>query len=179
MASPLLSMLLTQIAFSMTPFYINVCLHAFYVPAIFLILPESLSSDARAHLKKIAKASKEKRKRRDALEREWENETPEAIETTDPLITTSPSQRPLVRPTVSFVGPSRRRKQLIGRSKRFVRRTFKFLQPLSIFAPQERPDGSGKNYNLTMMGIGLFVNSCLAVSYNLPKLAMVSGLTWS
>ena len=34
---------------------------------------------------------------------------------------------------------------------------FKFARPLQVFAPQEKPDGSGKDYNLTLLGVGLFV----------------------
>ena len=76
----------------MLPFYINICVHALYIPAFLFLLPESLSSQARAMLSKQAVLESEAAARREVAEREWEAETPGVIaDESDPLLTANTS----------------------------------------------------------------------------------------
>ncbi|ORX39460.1 major facilitator superfamily domain-containing protein [Kockovaella imperatae] len=137
----------------MIPFYANVILHIVSIPAYYFLLPESLSSEARRHLRKMAKISRLAEKRRDAMEREWENEDPD--ETEEPATPGVSGRR------FSTAGHSRRRKRFVGNAKRLFRRMTRFARPLQVFAPVERPDGRGKDYNLTLVGLGMFVCSLM------------------
>nr|XP_019043904.1 hypothetical protein I302_07179 [Kwoniella bestiolae CBS 10118]OCF22834.1 hypothetical protein I302_07179 [Kwoniella bestiolae CBS 10118] len=121
------SMLITWSGDIMTPFYVNAIIYTLYIPLIVFLLPESLSSEARAQLAKNAKLAKEEASKRDQLEREWENETPFLPdgqgEETDPL------------------------------------KLFGFLQPLSIFIPSRKEGERHRDWNLTVVGAGLFFMS--------------------
>jgi hypothetical protein len=126
---------------------------------MFFLLPESLSSEARVILTKNAQLAKERARRRDQAEREWENETP-ANEPTDPLM---PIGGDSGWSRLSHAGHSKRRKRLVGNLTRLLRSARAPLQPLAIFLPRERDDGT-KDYNLTAAGCAIFCASMLYVS---------------
>nr|XP_018261112.1 uncharacterized protein I303_06833 [Kwoniella dejecticola CBS 10117]OBR83270.1 hypothetical protein I303_06833 [Kwoniella dejecticola CBS 10117] len=108
----------------MTPFYVNAAIFTIYLPLILLVLPESLSTEARATLAKNASIAKEEAKKRDQLEREWEDETP-----------------------------------FPGNFRRTLRRVFGFLEPLSIFIPTRKEGERYRDWNLTVVGAGIFFMS--------------------
>jgi hypothetical protein len=74
----------------MVPFYISACVHAFFILYILLVLPESLSSEARAILTANAKVKSAARKRKEAAEREWE-ETDALLPSPSPPAYSSPT----------------------------------------------------------------------------------------
>lgn len=169
----------------MAPFYVSVCVHAVFVLLFSFLLPESLSSEARQILAKNAALARDAAKRQDALDRAWENETPAAVEVTDPLLSTPVAGgRPRMYGAAvhngggggmesgwsrmsSFApappGASKRRKRLTGRVYRLARSLTKPFQPLAIFLPMEGEDGK-KIWGLTYIGIGQFCLSMLMVS---------------
>jgi len=142
----------------MFPFYTNVIVHFIFIAFMLFLLPESLSSEARAILSKNAQLSREAAIRRDTAEREWENETP-AVEISDPLLS-----GPNMGCRVSTAGPSKSRKRAFGNAMRLGRRTFKFLEPLAIFLPRERDDGVGKDWTMCLMGCTMVSLSMMMVS---------------
>lgn len=154
----------------MLPFYISVCIHIVYILSYILILPESLSSDSRQILKKNAELARANAKRRDELDREWEatpvaaaraaaNSNSNMATERDPLLANDSS---FSRISGSNVNHSRRRKKLVGSFRRTFRKTFAFLQPLTVFAPRELEDGR-KDWNLAKVGVGMFLIGCLMV----------------
>lgn len=143
----------------MVPFYLNVCVHLTFMSLMFFLLPESLSSEARVILTKNAQLAKERARRRDQAEREWENETP-ASEPADPHM---PIGGDSGWSRLSHAGHSKRRKRLVGNLTRLLRSARAPLQPLAIFLPRERDDGT-KDYNLTAAGCAIFCASMLYVS---------------
>lgn len=135
----------------MTPFYVGVCVHALWIVLLLTLLPESLSTQARAHLAKKAAATAEAAKRKEALEREWEAE--------DPI--DEPNESGFSQG--GSATHSRRRKRFVGNTRRLARRAFHFLEPLTIFIPKERDDGkSGLDWNLTWVAFAIF---CAAMNY--------------
>ncbi|WWD19857.1 hypothetical protein CI109_104324 [Kwoniella shandongensis] len=150
----------------MIPFYINVVIYILAIPLGLFLLPESLSSEARLALAKNVHLAKEAAARRDAAEREWEDETPpigEEARESDPLLSGWS--------VATNAGHSRRRKRAYGTLKRSFRKIFKFLEPLELFLPREREDDGtesgrsrGRDWNLTFVGMGVFfVTSVLGV----------------
>ncbi|OCF61558.1 hypothetical protein L486_01210 [Kwoniella mangroviensis CBS 10435] len=150
------SMLITWSGDIMTPFYVNAIIYTLYIPLIVFLLPESLSSQARLQLAKNAKLAKEEAKKRDQLEREWENETPfppDGVEgESDPLL--SGWSR-----ISNNAQASKARKRTIGNFRRLMRKVFGFLQPLSIFIPVKKEGERHRDWNLTVVGAGLFFMS--------------------
>lgn len=137
----------------MTPFYIAVVVHAIWIVLLLTLLPESLSSQARAHLAKKAAATAETAKRKEDLEREWESEHP----------SDAPNESGFSQG--GSAAHSRRRKRLVGNSRRFFKRAFHFLEPLTIFIPKDRDDGgSGMDWNLTLVAFAIFCTSMNYVS---------------
>ena len=148
----------------MIPFYVNVVVHALYIPFMLFVLPESLSTEARVILSKNAELSREQAKRRDLAEREWEDEVL-AHEPEEPLVAPSRSAGAISRwaDLVSHAGHSRRRKRAVGNARRFLRRIFGFLQPLGIFLPRDRDDGPGRDWTMTFLGCAMFCYSLMMV----------------
>lgn len=148
---------------SMIPFYFSVCIHVIFMMLILFVLPESLSSESRQILKKNAEVARENARLKDAADREWESTPVKAVRAVanerDPLLQ---GDSAFSRISGSDVNHSRRRKRLVGTARRILRRTFAFLQPLSVFAPRETEDG-GKDWNLTKVGAGMFLIGCLMV----------------
>ncbi|RSH91465.1 hypothetical protein EHS25_009764 [Saitozyma podzolica] len=144
----------------MVPFYLNVCVHLTFMSLMFFLLPESLSSEARVILTKNAQLAKERARRRDQAEREWENETP-ASEPADPHM---PIGGDSGWSRLSHAGHSKRRKRLVGNLTRLLRSARAPLQPLAIFLPRERDDGT-KDYNLTAAGCAIFCASMLYYTF--------------
>ena len=146
----------------MTPFYCALCVHAVWIVLILTVLPESLSSQARAHLAKKATESAEAAKRKEDLEREWEAEDP----------SDEPNESAFSQRTTAT--HSRRRKRLSGNFRRLVKRTFHFLEPLTIFVPKERDDGkSGLDWNLTLVAFAIF---CTSMNYVSGPVGLCSAL---
>ncbi|RXK40819.1 hypothetical protein M231_01878 [Tremella mesenterica] len=144
----------------MFPFYIIASVHALWVPLYLFLLPESLSSDARNVLKKNASIAKEQAIQRDEQEREWEDETPAIASESDPFLI--PSNNSDGR-RLSFAnsGHSKRRKRLVGSTKRLLRRATGFVEPLSIFLPRKVEGKRGRDWNLTLMGGTMFLMSMM------------------
>lgn len=154
----------------MLPFYISVCIHIIYILAYVFVLPESLSSESRQILKKNAALARANARRQDELDREWEslpaasaraaaNPTSRPATERDPLLHNDSS---FSRISSSNVNHSRRRKKLVGNLRRLVRKTFAFLQPLTVFAPRVLEDGR-KDWNMAFVGMGMFFLGCLMV----------------
>ena len=128
------------------------------------LLPESLSTEARAILSKNAHLARQAAIRRDTAEQEWENETP-AQEINDPFLARPPmTGQSGLSARSSYIGHSKRRKRLLGRTKRFSRRIFAFLEPLAIFLPRDREDGHGKDWTMTKLGAASFSLSMMWAS---------------
>jgi len=146
----------------MTPFYVSVCVHAIFVCLILFVLPESLSSESRQILSKNAESAKAASRRQDAIDREWES---------TPRHRGEPSERDALlqndsafsRISGTDATHSRRRKRLMGNARRVTRSLFSFLRPLTVFAPRKLEDGR-KDWNLTIVGAGMFLIGCLMVS---------------
>jgi hypothetical protein len=161
----------------MTPFYLNIVIHLFYISMIALVLPESLSKEARTILKKNAKLASDAQKRKDTLTREWENETPAAgLEVADPFLTATPGsiatneERPTWSrrfSTLSRTGAhehsSKRQKRIRGLLRRAFKKSTAFLQPLGVFMPTTKEDGR-TDWNMTIMGASMFTMSTMMVS---------------
>jgi hypothetical protein len=146
----------------MAPFYLSVVIHVVFVLMILFVLPESLSSESRQILSKNAELARAAAKRQDAIDREWEATPRQRADPSerDPLLHNDSS---FSRVTGTNVTHSRRRKRLVGNARRTFRKVFSFLQPLTVFAPRELEDGS-KDWNLTKVGMGMFLMGCLYVS---------------
>ncbi|WWC91944.1 uncharacterized protein L201_006896 [Kwoniella dendrophila CBS 6074] len=160
------SLLISWTGNIMTPFYVNAIVYTLYIPLLSFLLPESLSFEAREELAKKAKTLKEEAKKRDELEREWENETPfinNNNEDVDPLLSgwsrmssfsTTPNQNNQTH--------SKRRKKLMGKIKRSLRKLFGFLEPLTIFIPTKHEENDQhRDWNLTVVGAALFFMSMI------------------
>lgn len=167
----------------MTPFYINLVLYSLSIPLVLFLLPESLSSDARLILAKRARLAEDADARREAAEIEWEDETPvlprvgmnergeHAQEEEDPLV----SGRSLRFDGMNGHLKRRKMKETI---KRLGKKATGFLAPLAIFLPKiveedEKEDEDGevrvsgrvrREWNMTVMGMGMFLMSMLYVS---------------
>lgn len=129
----------------MAPFYLNIAIHAVWPILLLFVLPESLSTEARAHLAKKAAITAEENRRKDQLQREWESEEVEAD-------AGASGWSRLSNATGSKTG-----KKIAGNSKRFFKKIFHFLEPVTMFAPQERSDGrTGKDWNLLLIGVAIF-----------------------
>lgn len=143
----------------MVPFYVNVAIHATWPILLLFVLPESLSTEARAHLAKKAAIAAEERRRKDQLQRDWESEE----------VASDPGASGWSR--LNNATGSRTGKKIAGSTKRFFKTVFHFLEPLTMFAPQEREDGGkGKNWNLLLLGIAIFCSSINYVSIYTTKL---------
>jgi len=129
----------------MVPFYVNIAIHAVWPILLLFVLPESLSTEARAHLAKKAAIAAEENRRKDQLQRDWEGEE----------VASDPGASGWSR--LNNAAGSRTGKRIAGITRRFFKRMFHFLEPLTMFAPQERLDGGkGKNWNLLFIGAAIF-----------------------
>ena len=174
----------------MVPFYLSACVHAFFILYILLILPESLSSEARAILTANANVKAAARKRKEAAEREWE-ETDAHLSTPEPPAYSSPSSpstpagaarqasqtqsTPLLQHrasrmsfgAISLSGDpathSKRRKRWTGNAKRWVRTLSAPLQPLEVFMPTAKEEG-GMDWSMTLVACAMFLMATLMVS---------------
>lgn len=159
----------------MAPFYLSVAIHVSFILMILFVLPESLSSESRQILSKNAELARAAAKRQDAIDREWE---------ATPRQRGDPNERdPLLHNDSTFsrvsgtdATHSRRRKRLVGNVRRVFRRLFAFLQPLTVFAPRETEDGT-TDWNLTKVGLGMFLMGCLYVSSYIKSSSMLVILT--
>lgn len=157
----------------MTPFYISAAAAGLWVPVYLFVLPESLSSEARLELKTLRKDARARSAAKDALDREWEAATPNAMEDeTDPLLASpqagTSGWASLANATHAGY-QSKRRKRLAGNFRRLLRRMFAFARPLGIFLPREREDGRGKDWSLTLTGLAMFLGSILFVSLTFSR----------
>lgn len=151
----------------MSVFYFAACANLILVIFVAFILPESLSSEARAALHKAAQLKRQRLSEREAAERAWEDECQD-----DPDVNASGWSR------ISGVnGQTRSGKRFRGRMKRLRRRMFAFLSPLRLFMPREKVgmggDGMGKgvkDYNLLLLVATLGCISTLMVSDHVADL---------
>lgn len=141
----------------MSPFYINIGIHIFFITMMLLVLPESLSKEARTILVKNAKLASEAQRQQDSLAREWENETP-ARESEDPFTTQAGESGWSLRQ-----GPtSRRQKKVVGMLSRGFRKSTAFLRPLGVFMPTRTEEGR-LDWNMTITGAALYLMSFMMV----------------
>lgn len=137
----------------MVPFYVNVVIHSVWPILVLFVLPESLSTEARAHLRKKAIAQADEQRRKDQLQRDWESEE----------VVHEPGSSGWRR--LSTAAGSKTGKKIAGNTRRSLKRIFHFLEPLTTFAPQERLDGRpGKDWNLVFIAIAMFCTSMNYVS---------------
>jgi len=165
----------------MLPLYINATTLLSLVFFTLLLLPESLSTEARDFLKKKAKTARQAAKAKEQLELDWENESPSLAQPDDPLLshmaganygsTLHPQDDTGAESGWSRIsnnggGRSKRMKRFIGRFRRLAKRSVAFLEPMAIWLPRTREDGRGKDWNMTAMGVILASVSMLWVSRN-------------
>lgn len=126
-------------------FYIGVGVNALNVLYVWLVLPESLSLEARAGFKQIRDAKKSLR-----IERNNDTNTASTSDVPD-----TPDQ--LVKPGL----PWRER----------MRKTFKFVAPLGLLAPRKNDLGDGRrgtskwDFDLTFLGLALWCSYLCNVSH--------------
>ena len=144
---------------SMTPFYVNLVIHIIGLSFVLFLLPESLSKEARVHLAKKAHKAAHAKARKEALQREWEDE--EADDTAGAahgqsgwsMISLGGGTKP----------PSRWRKRFAGRIQRGFYRMFAFLEPLSVFKPTVGENGR-KDWRLALVAFAIFCEAMNFVS---------------
>lgn len=118
-------------------------------------LPESLSSESRAHLKKKVYDARDAARERAAAEREWEH----AGDGDEPVAGNSGFSR-LSTPMRKY----RTSRRAVGWTRRTFRSTFSFLEPLEIFIP--RRDENGRlDYNLFLIACLQGTASVMMVSH--------------
>lgn len=144
----------------MSVFYFAACANIILVFFVAFILPESLSSEARAALHKAAQMKRQRLSEREAAERAWEEDCQD-----DPDMNASGWSR-----ISGMNGQTRSGKRFRGRMKRLRRRMFAFLSPLRLFVPKEKivtSEGKKtglKDYNLLLLVATLGCISTLMVS---------------
>lgn len=142
-------------------------LNSTFVLFALFILPESLSSEARSALGKLAKDKALRRAQREEAERDWEEQGENGADAN-----ASGWSRLSGVTTTS----TRSRRRMAGRLRRIRRRVFAFLAPLSMFLPREKAEGSAKkagekDWNLTFLILSSFCMSTLMVS---PSVAVTA-----
>lgn len=167
---------------SLSVFYVGVCLFLVFLLFVLFVVPESLSSEARAALARAADAKALRARQKEQAEREWENETDDD-DATDPagssdVLSVSHGEesgwsRISVRTTATDASrrSAKRRKKLRGMVRRFRRRALGFARPLGLFIPKDKeyrgPSGNvviRKDWNLTFLAMGTFFAATLLVS---------------
>ncbi|GHJ85015.1 hypothetical protein NliqN6_1417 [Naganishia liquefaciens] len=157
-------------------FYVAATLNSTFVLFALFILPESLSSEARSALGKLAKDKALRRAQREDAEREWENNG----DGEDADANASGWSRLSGVTTTS----TRSRRRIAGRLRRVRRRVFAFLAPLSMFLPRERADGTAKkqgekDWNLTFLILSSFCMSTLMAILQLKSQFLIYTYGWS
>ena len=177
----------------MVPFYLSACVHATLALYILFVLPESLSTEARAILTANAKVKAAARKRKEAAEREWEDTEVDIAPAYSSSATPTPDRGGIVRGTagatarspllqhrasrmsfgaISISGDpathSKRRKRWTGNAKRWARTLTAPLQPLEVFMPRpiegEMGEVKGKDWSMTFIALAMFMMGTLMVS---------------
>ncbi|KAL1410824.1 hypothetical protein Q8F55_001767 [Vanrija albida] len=141
----------------LSPFYISVTTHLVSTLLIRFLLPESLSSEARAVLTKRAAAAREAARQAEAAQRRWEDYGDDSDEEDVRDAAAADSSWSRISATPRRTRTARR---AVGTFRRAFARVFGFLRPLSVFLPSENDDGS-TNLNLTFMGVFVFFTSML------------------
>lgn len=121
------------------------------------LLPESLSSEARAVLTKRAAAAREAARQAEAAQRRWEDLGDDSDEEDARDAAAADSSWSRISATPRRTRTARR---AVGAFRRAFVRVFGFLRPLSVFLPSENDDGT-TNWNLTFMGVFVFFTSML------------------
>lgn len=154
-------------------FYAAVVLNTTFVLFAFIILPESLSSEAREALGKMVRARALKASRREQSEIEWERE--------DHIPTGGSAWHPISRLTKGTYS-----KRVRGSLNRLRRRLFGFLTPLAMFLPKtkEVPDMHGgyvikRDWNLTLVVVAGFCASTTLGIIQLKAQYTIYSYGWS
>lgn len=141
--------------------------NSIFVLFVIFVLPESLSTEARSALGKLAKDKALRRAQREEAERAWENEgsISEASDDETDLNASGWSRLSGVTTT-----STRSRRKMAGRLRRARRRMFAFIAPLSMFLPRDNgivypgKKAGAKDWNLTFLIMSSFCMSTLMVS---------------
>jgi hypothetical protein len=167
---------------SLSVFYVGVCLFLTFLVFVLYVIPESLSSEARAALANAADAKALRARQKEQAEREWENESDDddAAGAADssgvmrvPHGEESGWSMISIRTTATNASrrSTKRRKRLRGMIRRFRRRALGFARPLGLFIPKDKeyrsPSGNivvRKDWNLTFLALGTFFAATLLVS---------------
>jgi len=178
-------------------FYVGVCLYLVFLLFVLFVVPESLSSEARAALARAADAKALRARQKEQAEREWENETDDddATDTAGasdglsvPHGEESGWSRISVRTTATNASrrSAKRRKKLRGMVRRFRRRALGFARPLGLFIPKDKeyrgPSGNvviRKDWNLTFLAMGTFFAATLLGLLQLKAQFLIFRYGWS
>ncbi len=167
----------------MSVFYVAVILFTIFAFFVLFVLPESLSSEARAALAKAADAKALRSRQKEQAEREWENESEAEDDATDagtsylsvPQGGESGWSRMSTRTngTTASGRKSKRGKKMRGALRRLRRRVLSFASPLGLFIPKDKeyrtPGGNiviRKDWNLTFLSLSMFFAATLMVSFS-------------
>jgi hypothetical protein len=148
----------------MSVFYLAALFNTCLVIFIALVLPESLSHEARHALGQAVSAKKNALAEREAAERAWEEESDAEVD--EPDVNASGWSR------ISGVTAksSRSKRRFHGRMKRLRRRMFAFLSPLRLFIPKTKVVEEGgrvlvrKDYNLLLLVMTMALITSVMVS---------------
>lgn len=151
-------------------FYVSASLNTLFVFFVALVLPESLSSEARAALHKMALAKRLKARQTEQAEIDWEREDrvePGEVKTWGDAVRA-------------------RLRRLRGSVNRTRRRAFGFLSPLAMFLPKDRevPDGRGgykikRDFNMTLLVAAGFCGYMLMGMYQLKGQFVIYSYGWT
>lgn len=151
-------------------FYLSASINTLFVFFVALVLPESLSSEARAALHKMALAKRLKARQTEQAEIDWERE--DRVEVGE----------------VKTFGDAvmTRLRRLRGGINRTRRRAFGFLSPLAMFLPKDRevPDGRGgfkvkRDYNMFVLVCAGFCGYMLMGMYALKGQYLIYMYGWT
>ncbi|KAJ9117577.1 hypothetical protein QFC22_004427 [Naganishia vaughanmartiniae] len=164
-------------------FYVSATLSSVFALFVIFILPESLSSEARHALGRVAKAKALREARLEQEERDWEDNG----STEEPDDGADANASGWSRMSGVTTTSTRSRRQLQGRLRRLRRRLFSFLAPLAMFLPKDRvgSDGlsqkgsSGKDWNLTFLILSSFCMSTLMALMQLKGQYLIYSYGWT
>ena len=107
------------------------------------VIPESLVLEARAYLRDKAKHDQTAARRREELQRLWDEDSADG----------GPSSSSVARRFQMILNV------LLKPIRWARRRLFGFLEPLSVYRPRSKADGHGKDWSLTFLGLAWFCYS--------------------
>ncbi|KAJ9110259.1 hypothetical protein QFC19_001662 [Naganishia cerealis] len=164
-------------------FYVSATLSSVFVIFVIFILPESLSSEARHALGRVAKAKALREARLEQEERDWEdNGSPE-----EPNEGMDANASGWSRISGVTTASTRSRRRMTGKLRRLRKRMFSFLAPLSMFLPRDKVDTDGlsrkkssrKDWNLTFLIMSSFCMSTLMALLQLKGQFVIYSYGWT